>query len=272
MNVLSIAYYTSIKYFRNVVTIIAFILVPLFMVLILTGSTEMKYFDNNKAITVTSSVEKSKAVQGIKNTSNLAVTIVTPTAEVMGKNNKVSIAVVILFLFYASLLTSYSIINDFKSNTHLRLKTSPTAFFENILGKSLGNIMVTATCAIILVFATKFAFNVSWGKNIFVTMIALLLFLIIINSFGILITTLSKNIFICALICFAFNFTMIFPVFVETYAPVKSDALQVISKFSLHRYAIEAIINGTSNSIIMLALITAFMFCLSLLAGRRLLK
>lgn len=270
MNIFTIAYYTAIKYFRNAVTLIVFILVPIFMVLTLTGSDEVKYYNNisNKTAAV-SSVSNTK---NIKYKNNLDVTVVTHGNEEISKNSKISIVVILLLLFYGSLLNSYSMINDFNGNTYLRLKISPASMFENIIGKSLGNFSVLAICTAVLVIITNLFFKVQWGNNILVTVMSLILYLVIVCSVGIILPMLSKNIFICALMCFAVNFTMVFPIFVEIFSPVKNNILQNISTFSFHNYAVKAIINGTANSIILLTVITAAMFCISLLSGRRLLK
>lgn len=270
MNIFTIAYYTAIKYFRNAITLMIFILVPFFMVLVLTGSDEVKYYNNvnNKTETV-SSVNNN---QNIKDKNNLDVTVITHQNGEISKNSKISIVIILLCLFYGSLINSYSMIKDFNGNTYLRLKISPASIFENIVGKSLGNFSVLAISTTALVIITKLVLKVQWGNNILITVISLILYLIIVCSFGIILPMLSKNIFICALMCFAVNFTMVFPIMVGVFSPVKNTILQNMSTFSFHNYAFKAIINGTANSIILLTVITAVIFCISLLSGRRLLK
>lgn len=270
MNIFTIAYYTAIKYFRNAMTLIIFISVPIFMVLILTGSDEVKYY--NDVSNKTSAVSPVNNTQNIKYKNNLDVTIVTHQNEDISKNSKISIVIILLCLFYGSLINSYSMIKDFKNNTYLRLKISPASLYENIVGKSLGNFSVLAISTAALVIITKLFFKVEWGNNILITVMSLVLYLVIVCSVGIILPMLSKNIFICALMCFAVNFTMVFPIMVEVFSPVKNTILQNISIFSFHNYAFKAIINGASSSIILLVVITAAMFCISLLSGRRLIK
>lgn len=269
MNIFTIAYYTAIKYFRNAITLMIFILVPIFMVLILTGSDEVKYYNNVNNSTAASSINNT---QNIKYKNNLDVIVVTHQNEEISKNSKISIVIILLCLFYGSLLSSYSMIKDFSNNTYLRLKVSTASLYENIIGKCLGNFTILAICTAVSVIITNLIFKVHLGNNIFITVIALILYLIIICSFGIVLSMFSKNIFICALMCFAVNFTMVFPIMIEVYSPVKNDILQNISKWSFHNYAFKAIINGTADSVILLAVITVAVFCISLLSGRRQLK
>lgn len=276
MNMLTIAYYTSIKYLRNVLAMSAFILAPILIIFILTGSTDTRFIDNNsKEIIEVNSIDKSTAAQS----SNLEVTIVEPYKNSLSINDKISIASMLIFLFYSSLLSSHSIISDLKNNTHLRLKSSPASFFENILGKSIGIIFITAICSLIIVLITKYAFHVNWSGNIGTTALSLLMFLIIVNSFGVIITGLTKNIYICALIAFSVNFAMVFPVMVGIYSPVENHVLEIVRKISFHSYTMNSIAGSITNdtalfygSIFTLAIITIVMFCLSLLVGRRVLK
>ena len=256
MEILTIAYYTAIKYLRNPLVMIAYIFSPVVMAFFLTGTVENKFIDTVKATSI--------------GNSNLQVTMIQSNL-----NNKIAIVCLILFLFYGCILCSYTVISDFKNNTNLRFKCSPVNFMANIIGKSLGNIGVLSICTLMSVLIIKYGFNVNFGSNIPLLILVLLIYLFIINGLGIIFANFCKNIYICALLSFAFNFTMVFPVMVDTYSPINSKIIENISKFSIHNYVVKAIygiINmdaySTRSAIIILSAITFVICCLALIAGR----
>jgi ABC-type Na+ efflux pump permease subunit len=170
-------------------------------------------------------------------------------------------------------------ISEFKNNTNLRFKCSPVSFVENITGKSLGNVGVLAICTLISVLIIKYAFQVNFGGNVFLLILVFLLFLFIINFLGVIFASFCKNIYICALLAFAFNFTMIYPVMVDTYSPINSKVIDFVSEFSIHAYVVKAIygiingdVNSITSSVIILSITTVGIFGLSLITGRRSLK
>ena len=260
MEILTIAYYTAIKYLRNPLVMIAYIFSPVVMAFFLTGTVENKFIDTVKATSI--------------GNSNLQVTMIQSNL-----NNKIAIVCLILFLFYGCILCSYTVISDFKNNTNLRFKCSPVNFLDNIIGKSLGNIGVLSICTVISVLMIKYGFNVNFGSNLFLLILIFMLYIVIINCLGIIFADFCKNIYICALLSFAFNFTMVFPVMVDTYSPINSKIIENISKFSIHNYVVKAIygiinkdVYSTTSSILILSVTTVVIFCLSLIAGRRALK
>lgn|GEM_PF-3016107 len=185
-SILATARYTIIKFIRNPLAVIAFIAAPLLITYMLTGS-----IDNNLSTNLTKAqVEQSKA--------NLENNIINPNETAVSTNDKAAMASIILFIFYGAVLSANFIIHDLKNGINDRLKSMPTTTIKILLGKSIGNMGAMGIFAFILILITTYFFNINWGENKLILFTAMVLFLIIENSFGIIITGLSKNIYIYA--------------------------------------------------------------------------
>ncbi|AJA46492.1 ABC-2 family transporter protein [Clostridium pasteurianum DSM 525 = ATCC 6013] len=279
MNILTIAYYTVKRYSRNIIAIFAFILAPILIISILTGSTEYKSYENINVQEIQSEISNIHIDKKDNNKSNLKAFLIDINKGTINKNLKISIACTLFFLFYGGLLMSYSIIDDLKSNVHIRIKSSSVSFIENFMGKFLGNILILIICAFIDVLIIKYGLNINWNGNYFIIFLSLILFLIIVNSIGIIITVFFKNIYICALIFFAFNYFMFFPIMVNAFNPNKSEIIDIMINLSFHNYVYKSILADISNNIILLQnsmtiliVITIILFSVSLIAGRRILR
>lgn len=260
-SILVTARYTIVKYLRNPLAVIAFIVAPLLLICVLTGS-----IDNNLSKGFTDSqIEQSKI--------NLQNNIINPNEAAVSKNDKVAMASILIFLFYGAILSSNLVINDLKNGINTRLKSLPITRIKILLGKSIGCIGIMGIFAFALVIITTYFFNTNWGENKLVILVAIALFLVIENSFGIIVSCLSKNIYVCVLPVFAINFFMVFPVYVEAYSPIKiSGALEIISKLSFDNYVVKAITTGSVNSLMVLFISAAIMFCVSLFVGKKVLN
>lgn len=236
-NIATITYYTILKYVRNPIALIVFILAPILITFTLTGSSDYKFTQNiNKA-------------QTIQINENLKNNIINPEQGVLNTSDKVCTAVIMLFLFYVAVLSSHSILYDLKNGINQRLNASPVTTMEKLLGKSLGNISLMAIYAIILIIITKYAFGIKWSGNIFIIFTSLLLIIIMGNSFGIIITGLSKNIYICALCAFIINYLSVYTVFIYSYSPLKlTGVVAFVNKYSFHNYTLKAIMGTAANN------------------------
>ncbi|UZW14670.1 hypothetical protein OSC52_02155 [Clostridium pasteurianum] len=279
MNILTIAYYTVKRYSRNIIAIFAFILAPILIISILTGSTEYKSYENINVQEIQSEISNIHIDKKDNNKSNLKAFLIDINKGTINKNLKISIACTLFFLFYGGLLMSYSIIDDLKSNVHIRIKSSSVSFIENFMGKFLGNILILIICAFIDVLIIKYGLNINWNGNYFIIFLSLILFLIIVNSIGIIITVFFKNIYICALIFFAFNYSMVFPIMVNAFNPNKSEIIDIMSNLSFHNYVYKTILADISNNIVLLQssmttliVISIILFSMALISGRRILR
>lgn len=260
-SILVTARYTIIKCIRNPIAVIAFIAAPLLITCMLTGS-----IDNR----ISKGVTKLQAKQSEVNLEN---NIVNTDKGTVSTNDKVTMGSILLFIFYGAVLSSYLIIHDLKNGINTRLKSLPITKIKILLGKSVGSIGSMGIFAVILVIITSSFFHTNWGANKLILFASIALFLIIENSFGIVVTGISKNIYICALITFGVNFFMIFPVYVEAFEPIKiRGALETITKLSFHNYVIKAVTTSSENAIIILCISAAVMFVISLFIGKKVLN
>lgn len=257
-SILVTARYTIIKCIRNPLAVIAFIAAPLLVTYMVTGS-----MDNNLSTNLTKSqVEESRV--------NLQNNIINPNETAVSTNDKAAMASIILFVFYGAVLSTNLIIHDLKNGINDRLKSMPTTKINILLGKSLGNMGTMGIFAFTLIIITTYFFDVNWGENKLKLFAAMVLFLIIENSFGIIITGLSKNIYICALVAFAVNFFMVGPVYVGAFSPIKiSGIIKIVDTLSFHSYVVKAITAGSGEALIVLCASAVIMFFISLVVGKK---
>lgn len=252
------ARYTIIKCIRNPLAVIAFIAAPLLITYMLTGS-----IDNNLSKSLTKAqVQASK--------DNLENNIINPYETAVSTNDKAAMASIILFIFYGAVLSSNLIIHDLKDGINDRLKSLPTTKINILLGKSLGNLGVMGIFAFMLIVITTYFFNINWGENKLIVFIAMVLFLIIESSFGVIITAISKNIYICALATFVVNFFMVAPVYVGAFSPIKiSGIIKFADTLSFHSYVVKAITTSSGEALIVLFASAVIMFFISLFVGKK---
>lgn len=252
------ARYTIIKCIRNPLAVIAFIAAPLLITYMLIGS-----IDNNLSKSLTKAqVEESKV--------NLENNIINPYESTVSTNDKAAMASIILFIFYGAVLSSNLIIHDLKNGINDRLKSLPTTKVNILLGKCLGNMGVMGIFAFTLIIITTYFFNISWGENKLIVFTAMVLFLIIESSFGVIITAVSKNIYICALATFVVNFFMVAPVYVGAFSPIKiSGIIKFADTLSFHSYVVKATTTSSGEALIVLFASAVIMFFISLSVGKK---
>jgi ABC-2 type transport system permease protein len=208
---------------------------------------------------------------------NLDVTVISPDGKMPKAGDAATLGNILMFLFYGALLGSYSIINDVIKNTTLRFRSAPIRYFENITGKSLGNILMMSVSAVVVILFSKYGLNVNWNGNMLVIIPTLILYLLIINNIGVIIAGFTKNIYLCGLIAFALNFFLVYGVMVEAYAPGKGTTLDIGNSISPHFYAYKAIIGSIYSSsganaqlsLIILAMGAVLTTAVSFIVGRR---
>lgn len=249
------------KCMRNPLIIIAYVVTPLLISYMLVGS-----MDSSLNINLSKSqIEQSEI--------NLKNNIIKSDENVVSTNDKVVMASVLLFLFYGAVLSSNFILQDLKNGVNDRMKSFPITKIKILLGKTIGSIGVMGIFAFISIIITSYLFNTNWGENKLILFAAILLFLIIESSFGIIVTGLSKNIYICVLATFAVNFFMVFPVYAEASSPMTvNNTLRIIDRLSFHSYVVKAAASGSESSIIILLLSAILLFFISLIVGRKVLE
>lgn len=360
MKILSIAYYTALKYLRNIVIVIFLVAAPVVTMYLTsnfsdvdkigTSSLEKAAFyseknesmtdklksilntdklkDKIKLINVKSYNEGIRAIDNydadsfiyvkdsshIKlyytkkasacnivlssfvNSSNTAYTIISmrknpqikeysnlKNINIINNSNKViddvAIANLLTFIFYGSLLTAYTFMNDSKKKTALRHNAAPLRYIQNYLGKSIGCIFVMLSICFFTILISKYLLHVNWNGNYGMIFIAFLLFLIIANCIGIILSSIFKNIYMSLIGAFAINFPLVYPVMQNAYAPGTTTGFDIVSVISPHNYTFRLIssnisgnLNTSGNSLIILVFMAVILLGISWIAGRRICK
>lgn len=146
-----------------------------------------------------------------------------------------SVACLLIFIFYGALLGSDSVISELKKKTFIRLKCAPVTPFGNFAGKLLGNVAFMFVCTVIDCLAASLIFHLNLNGNILPMLAALAIFLVIVNSLGILLAGITKNIYLCGLLTFALNYFFVYPVTANAFAP-GTNTIYDISRFISPQY------------------------------------
>lgn len=210
---------------------------------------------------------------------SMTVKKVQATGNAPSTKDMASISCLLIFIFYGALLGSNSIITELNKNTFIRLRCAPVKYVEDFTGKLLGNSSVMFICTVISALAANFIFKVNLNGNILTLLLSSILFLIIINSLGILLAGLTKNIYLCGLFTFALNYFMVYPITANAFTPGEGTAFDIARFISPHYYTYQAVMGtiyqntaDVQGSIAILALMALLLCSASWLVGRRLIK
>ena len=210
------------------------------------------------------------------NSDNLVVTRIVTKGKTPSQKDMISIASILIVTFYGSLLGSHSLLSDWRRHTYIRSRCAPIRSIESFTGRLLGNISIMFVCTIISALLIKFVLKVSLGGNLLILILALLLFLLITISFGVLLARLLRNIYLCGLVTFAVNFSLVYPVMANAFLPGISTSFDILRLISPHYHTYQVIIGTTfpgtadvAGSIAILAIIAAVLSGSALMAERR---
>lgn len=256
-DIMNVAFYTLHRYIKKPLAIAIFLVAPVLMFIFLSGSSVQYFTPDVKAIPGATCLKNSfvSPADGIKTT------------------DKECIVFMLMYLFYFAVLSCHSVTADLKNGLNTRFKASPVSPFKNILGKSIGNLVLMFGFAVVCVLIGRFVFGVNFGTNYSITLFTLFVFCIITNSLGILLSGFIRNIYVCGILDFALNFPMMFIVMEKIFSPLKvTSFFQIMDTLSLHSYAFNAIVKASAQAVLPLLAIAAVITPLSLLVGRRVLK
>lgn len=124
-----------------------------------------------------------------------------------------------------------SIQEDKIKNTYIRLVSSPLKDFENLIGKTIANIVVLFSQAILVLLFTKYVYHANWSGNMLLTLLTILIFVIITIGIGILLGALLKNEISAILVIF--GMLMFFATIAGAFSP---HFLETGSTLSYLRY------------------------------------
>lgn len=256
-DIITVAGYTLRRYIKNPFAIVLFLVAPILIFAFISGSTIQNFIPNIKSFPGGSCLQNN---------------FVSPP-EGMKTTDKECIVFMLMYLFYFAVLSCHSVTTDLKNGLNARFKASPVGPYKNILGKSIGNLILILGFTAVTVIAGQFVFGINFGSNFAATFCALFLFCLITNSFGILLSLFIRNVYVCGILIFAIDFPMMFIVMHKIFSPMNLTPLfKFMDIISLHSHAIDIIVTAGAEGLLPLLIIAAVITPLSLVAGRWVLK
>lgn len=256
-DILTVAGCTLRRYSKKPLALVIFLFAPLLLFIFITGSSMESYISD---------------VEGVPGGTCLTNSFISPAGGVKTADRE-CLVFMLMCLYYFAVVSCVSVTDDLKTGLSSRFKASPVGPAKNILGKAIGNVTLLFGYSAVLVLIGRFLFGIQFGSRPAVTAAALLLFCVIVNSLGILLSGLVRNIYVTCVFVFCLNFPMMFVVMYKIFAPIKMTPLfSFLNTVSLHNYAYNAIMNAGWSGLLPLLAIAVVIVPLSLLVGREVLK
>ena len=174
----------------------------------------------------------------------------------------VCISYFLMIMFYVSIVSSSIILKERKFMTTIRHKTAPLSFTSNFLGKLSGIVFVFLFYSFIVLLSSRYLFNIKFYK-LFYVFTALLMFLTISANIGIIAGSIFKNIYMCVLSLFVFNYALVYSTISNAFAPGTYNSYNVMTVISPHNYTFKILsslgssMQVPSNALTVLIFMTA---------------
>jgi ABC-2 type transport system permease protein len=104
-----------------------------------------------------------------------------------------STSMLIMFLLFSGMSMSISLLQERETHTLARLHSLPLSFNQILLGKLLGNMLISLVQAVIIVCFTAWVYKVDWGNHLLLVFIVCVLTIIASMCIGILLATIVKS-------------------------------------------------------------------------------
>lgn len=181
----------------------------------------------------------------------------------------------LIYLFYGAIISGFSITNEIKKKTIVRINCTPTFPLTNILGKISGHVVTLFGCTLLIILATDKFFGSNWNGNIHYIILSFLLYCIVSVCFGVITGLIFRKSGITILIIMCVNI-LLFNGSGMGWGEGGSGFAD-LSLISPHYHAAQALINNIFNgpmvkvqaSVTALSIMAASLMILSLILGRR---
>lgn len=111
----------------------------------------------------------------------------------------------LLCIFYGAFLGSFSVINNIRKNTIVRLNSAPIGRLTNTIGELTGNVLTLTICAGIIIIVTKYIYQSNWDGNMGIILLTFFLFSIIVTSIGMIAAHMTKKPSLSVLLAICLN-------------------------------------------------------------------
>jgi ABC-2 type transport system permease protein len=184
-------------------------------------------------------------------------------------------SMLIMFLLYSGMGAAISMLREKETHTLMRLNSMPIPEVQLMLGKIVGNSLISLLQAIIIIGATTAFYHVNWGHSYGMLLIVCLLTITASMSLAIIGTMLARSV---KSVTSIFQFLIIVMTFLSGgYSPLPEGFMQRIGEFTVNHWALQSMLRmmlGSSDSLIVqhvvvLVCIAAGLMIISLGAYRK---
>ena len=166
---------------------------------------------------------------------------------------------------------------DEEKKTLVRINSAPVKPYEMLAGRTLANILVLFSAAVIVMAFSRYVYKANWGGNLGVNLLVVFIFLLLVVGLGMLLGVMINNTgnAMGVLVALMMFFSVVAGAITKNVS--ESYYYGILAKFSPNHYAATALFNNIyagspeliRSSIITLLLITVGIYALTLLVGRR---
>jgi ABC-2 type transport system permease protein len=184
-------------------------------------------------------------------------------------------SMLIMFLLYSGMGTAISMLSEKEKHTLLRLNSMPIPEIQIMMGKIVGNSLISLLQAIIIIGATTAFYHVNWGHSYGMLLAVCLLTIAASMSLAVIGTILARSV---KSVTSIFQFLIIFMTFTSGgFSPIPEGFLQKIGEFTVNHWALQSMLRMMLSSgesviaqhIAVLACIAAGLMIISLGAYRK---
>lgn len=187
-----------------------------------------------------------------------------------------SVTMLVMIIMYGSMYGCYMMAEDFLYKTHIRLKSAPVKSYENYIGKGLGTIGALILNIIVIIAVSKYVFKANWGNDIGTVFLICVILSFLSIGLGIMGYELTND---ESKMSTVLSFLVPLFTFISggyaKFSGIEGTWFEKISFLSPNTLAQRAIFNtiyggtGTSNYIMVMVIVTAMVFLIASIGGRR---
>ncbi|KRE90499.1 hypothetical protein ASG89_09440 [Paenibacillus sp. Soil766] len=184
-------------------------------------------------------------------------------------------SMLIMFLLYSGMIAAFSLQDEKEKHTLSRLNAMPIQQYHILVGKILGNIVISIGQVVVIVGATKLFYGVDWGSNFLLLFLISLCIITTSMSLAIVVMLLSKS---NKSISTTFQSVIMIMTFLSGgFTPLPDGFVKQLGSFTLNYWGMQSMFHlmlGSeagivSHHILILACISLGMLGLGLLLYRK---
>ncbi|GMX62334.1 linearmycin resistance permease LnrM [Paenibacillus elgii] len=150
-----------------------------------------------------------------------------------------AVSMLVMFMLYAGMTASISLINEREGHTLFRLGSMPVTMNQIIFGKMLGNSLLTLTQAGVVIGVTHYAYGVDWGNRPVILLAVCLAVTLASMALSMLSSLYCRNI---KSVTMAFQIVIMLMTFLSGGFDPQLGALERIGQLTVSHWAMQSIL------------------------------